>query len=212
MNDNINHRMKIIIIGEAGVGKTCILKQFVDNEFNECEKATASLSCATKNLTIDDEKIKLEVWDTVGQESYRAMAEIFFKNSNAAILTYDITKLESFQQLTTYWFTKIKEYKDNELILVVAANKSDLYLKEQVPEQDGRDSAEKIGAIFKLTSAKNGEGIKDLFETIAKIYLEKLNKKSSSSSPDKPKNIVLKKNNNEYNNSAIIKEKKNCKC
>ena len=210
MNNN-NERMKIIIIGEAGVGKTCILKKFVDNEFNENELTTISLSFATKNMTINNEEIKLEIWDTVGQEKYKALAGVFFKNSDAAILVYDIASLNSFQQLTEYWFSKINEYKESNLILSVAANKSDLYLKEQVKEEDGREFAKKIGAFFKLTSAKNGEGINELFQTITKTYLDKKSDNKNSSSDDKDKSIVINNQNNN-NNSDKVKEKKNCKC
>jgi small GTP-binding protein len=210
MNNN-NERMKIIIIGEAGVGKTCILKKFVDNEFNENELTTISLSFATKNMTINNEEIKLEIWDTVGQEKYKALAGVFFKNSDAAILVYDIANLNSFQQLTEYWFSKINEYKESNLILSVAANKSDLYLKEQVKEEDGREFAKKIGAFFKLTSAKNGEGINELFQTITKTYLDKKSDNKNSSSDDKDKSIVINNQNN-INNSDKVKEKKNCKC
>jgi small GTP-binding protein len=105
MNEDVK-RIKIIIIGESGVGKTCIIKRFVYDEHNSNEFPTSSLSFATKNINVSEngveEEIKLEVWDTVGQEKYKAMAQIFFKNSNAVILVYDITNKESFEQLKNY--------------------------------------------------------------------------------------------------------------
>jgi len=219
MNEDVK-RIKIIIIGESGVGKTCIIKRFVYDEHNSNEFPTSSLSFATKNINVSEngveEEIKLEVWDTVGQEKYKAMAQIFFKNSNAVILVYDITNKESFEQLKNYWIDKINEYNSNDLTLAVAANKSDLYMKEQVKEEEGREFAQKIGAIFRLTSAKNGEGIKEMFNVIGKKYLDSILNKNKiinnqcDNDFDNKKNIVLKKSN--FNNNENIKNKKKCKC
>ena len=220
MNEDVK-RIKIIIIGESdSVGKTCIIKRFVYDEHNSNEFPTSSLSFATKNINVSEngveEEIKLEVWDTVGQEKYKAMAQIFFKNSNAVILVYDITNKESFEQLKNYWIDKINEYNSNDLTLAVAANKSDLYMKEQVKEEEGREFAQKIGAIFRLTSAKNGEGIKEMFYVIGKKYLDSILNKNKiinnqcDNDFDNKKNIVLKKSN--FNNNENIKNKKKCKC
>jgi small GTP-binding protein len=219
MNEDVK-RIKIIIIGESGVGKTCIIKRFVYDEHNSNEFPTSSLSFATKNINVSEngveEEIKLEVWDTVGQEKYKAMAQIFFKNSNAVILVYDITNKESFEQLKNYWIDKINEYNSNDLTLAVAANKSDLYMKEQVKEEEGREFAQKIGAIFRLTSAKNGEGIKEMFNVIGKKYLDSILNKNKiinnqcDNDFDNKKNIVLKKSN--FNNNENIINKKKCKC
>ena len=219
MNEDVK-RIKIIIIGESGVGKTCIIKRFVYDEHNSNEFPTSSLSFATKNINVSEngveEEIKLEVWDTVGQEKYKAMAQIFFKNSNVVILVYDITNKESFEQLKNYWIDKINEYNSNDLTLAVAANKSDLYMKEQVKEEEGREFAQKIGAIFRLTSAKNGEGIKEMFNVIGKKYLDSILNKNKiinnqcDNDFDNKKNIVLKKSN--FNNNENIKNKKKGKC
>ena len=219
MNNEVD-RIKIIIIGEAGVGKTCIIKKFISDEYNENEFPTGSLSFASKNLNVIDNNIekelKLEVWDTVGQEKYKAMAQIFFKNSNAVILVYDITNKNSFDELTTYWIDKIKEYNSNNLILAIAGNKSDLYFKEQIKEEEGRKFAQKIDAIYRLTSAKNGEGIKELFNEIGKKYLMKKNNKENNNNnlneDDDKKNIVLTNSNVNKKNEVMIREGKKCKC
>ena len=221
MNNKVE-RIKIIIIGEAGVGKTSIIKKFISDEYNENELPTGSLSFASKNINIIDnnnneKELKLEVWDTVGQEKYKAMAQIFFKNSNAVVLVYDITNKDSFEELTTYWVEKIKEYKSNNLILAIAGNKSDLYFKEQIREEDGRIFAKKIDAIYRLTSAKNGEGIKELFNEIEKKYFMKKNNNDNNNNnneneDDNKKNIVLTNSNVNKKNDVIIKEGKKCKC
>ena len=221
MNEEIK-RIKIIIIGESGVGKTCIIKKFIYDEYNNNEFPTNSLSFATKNIKISqnngEQELKLEVWDTVGQEKYKAMAQIFFKNSNAVILVYDITNKDSFNELKNYWIGKINEYNSNDLTLAVAANKSDLYVKEQVNEKEGREFAQKVGAIFRLTSAKNGEGIKELFNVIGKKYLDSLNKNKNDQNEcdnndnNNKTNIIL--SNSNFNNSEqnFIKVRKKCKC
>ena len=144
------------------------------------------------------------------------MAQIFFKNSNAVILVYDITNKNSFDELTTYWIDKIKEYNSNNLILAIAGNKSDLYFKEQITEEEGRKFAQKIDAIYRLTSAKNGEGIKELFNEIGKKYLMKKNNKENNNNNlneyDDKKNIVLTNSNVNKKNEVMIREGKKCKC
>ena len=100
---------KVCLVGETGVGKTCIINRFVKNEFNIDEIPTAAAAYAQKNVQLDNDKIiKFHIWDTAGQEKYRSIAKIFYKNAKAAILVYDITSQKSFDEIKNYWYDQIK--------------------------------------------------------------------------------------------------------
>ena len=103
---------KVVLIGEAGVGKTSIISRYTTNTFKSQLLPTPGANFVTKNVTFDDEKqtIKFEIWDTAGQEKYRSLAKVFYKNASVCVLVYDITRKSSFEELKNYW---VKEIKDN---------------------------------------------------------------------------------------------------
>ena len=164
--------LKIVLVGEAGVGKTSIISQFIDQIFQEDLQSSTGGTFSSKTLILNNGKtIKFDIWDTAGEERYRSLSKLFYKDSNAAILVYDITRKESFDELKNYWANQIKESSNSNIILVVDANKSDLSEKEEVDETEARIFAGELNAIFCATSARNSIGIDDLFLQIAKKYL-----------------------------------------
>ena len=172
--ENETENFKIVLIGETGVGKTSIISQFVDQTFQEDLQASTGGTFSSKSLILDNGKVLIfDIWDTAGQERYRSLTKLFYKDSNAAILVYDITRHETFDELKNYWINQIKESTNTNIILVIAANKSDLTEKEEVDEATARQFAEELNAIFCKTSAKDSIGIDDLFFNIAKKYIGK---------------------------------------
>ena len=164
--------LKIVLVGEAGVGKTSIISQFIDQIFQEDLQASTGGTFSSNTLILNNGKtIRFDIWDTAGEERYRSLTKLFYKDSNAAILVYDITRKESFDELKGYWANQIKELSDSNIILVVDANKYDLLEKEEVDEDEARKFAEELNAMYCTTSAKNSIGIDDLFLQIAKKYL-----------------------------------------
>ena len=162
---------KVVLVGESGVGKTSIITKFIDDTFQEDQQSTTGGTFSTKSVICDGGKIlKFEIWDTAGQERYRALTKMFYKDANAAIMVYDITRKDSFEELKNYWSEQIKESSPEGIILVVAANKSDLFEHEAIDESIAREFAQQIGAFYIATSAKNSDGINNLFEEIAKKY------------------------------------------
>ena len=162
---------KVVLVGESGVGKTSIITQFIDQTFQEDQQSTTGGTFSTKSVICDDTKIlKFEIWDTAGQERYRALTKMFYKDANAAVLVYDITRKDSFEELQNYWAQQIKESSPPNIILAVAANKSDLIDKEVVKEEESRAFANEIGAIYVSTTATTVETINDLFIQIAKKH------------------------------------------
>ena len=104
---------KVVLLGESGVGKTCIIARFINNTFEENLISTTGASYAGKTMTFDEfggKGIKFEIWDTAGQEKYRSLTKIFYKDAGAAILVYDITRKESYEEIQKYWINQIKEF------------------------------------------------------------------------------------------------------
>ena len=109
--EDYKYDYKIVLIGNSGVGKTCIIKYFINNSFNKGEFSTLSASYFDKVIDLEEFaiKIKFEIWDTVGQEKYDSMVDMFFRNTKAAIIVYDISDYKSFEKIKEYWYEKIKE-------------------------------------------------------------------------------------------------------
>ena len=114
----------------------------------------------------------MDIWDTAGQERYRALTKFFYKDAAVCILVYDITKRKTFDNLKSYWYEQLKENSGKNIVVGIAGNKCDLYEEEDVPENEAREFAESIGAVFELTSAQNNTGINELFLNCGYKYLD----------------------------------------
>jgi small GTP-binding protein len=161
--------VKVVLLGQAGVGKTCIISKFITGDFNPNTISSLSAQYISKNMTIQDKVIKFDIWDTAGQERFRALAKIFYKDAKVICLCYDITSKESFNELKDYWYEKQTKLNANgDPIFAVVANKNDLYQSAQVKDEEGKAFAKSINGIFQSTSAKSDSGITSLFENIGK--------------------------------------------
>ena len=112
-DDDTAQTCKVVLLGESGVGKTCIIARFINNTFEENLISTTGASYAGKTMTFDDyggKSIKFEIWDTAGQEKYRSLTKIFYKDAGAAILVYDITRKDSYEEIKKYWINQIKDF------------------------------------------------------------------------------------------------------
>ena len=165
-------QVKVVLLGESGVGKTSIIAQFTSGKFDpDC---VTSLSAQFISKTIEFENlqkaIKFDIWDTAGQEKYRALAKIFYKDAKVIILVYDITDKRSFEEVKSYWYEMVKTNADNDAMIAIVANKNDLYDNAQVSEDEAKEFAKSVGAIFQSTSAKSDSGITTLFDNIGQKY------------------------------------------
>ena len=172
----MSYKCKVILVGEAGVGKTCLIKQYIYKTFDSEEIPTIAGVELYKELILNNEKIKLTIWDTCGQERFRSINKIFMNKSNIVILVYDITKRESFEELQNYWYKNVVSNLGNDIIYAVAANKTDLFADEKVHANDGFKYAQSIGAVFKETSSTTHDSIEELFEELAIKFLKKNSK------------------------------------
>ena len=166
--------VKVVLLGEAGVGKTCIISQFTENKFDQNVLSSLSAQFVSKTIEYLDfgKAIKFDIWDTVGQERFRSMAKIFYKDAKVIIFVYDITSQKTFDALQKYWYNEIKNNCNETPVIALVGNKTDLYAEQKVEPSVAREFADKIGAIFQLTSAKKNEGIPNLFDNIGKKYLQ----------------------------------------
>ena len=173
---------KLVVMGESGVGKTCLIDRFIGKDFNSNTQSSQEPNYVTKTIEIPEigKSITINIWDTVGQEKFRSFARIFYKNAKMAILVYDITHKNSFDEIKNWWYKDIKEHGDPNIIIGIAGNQSDRYDDEEVPEQEGRQFAESVGAAFRLTSAENCNGINELFKDVGRKYLELSNQNIES--------------------------------
>ena len=188
---------KVILVGESGVGKTNLINIITGGEFNEKEKSSSTASFLNKKLTVKGNEYTINLWDTIGQESLRQMAKLFYNNSKIVIFVYDITERKSFEEIKDYWLNDVEEKIGKDIIKGIVANKIDLFLNEKVTEDEGEEYAKSIGAQFLVTSAK-AYGPAKFEDFLIQLYEEYLDKYETNSSErknsKKNKNIVLNKN------------------
>ena len=166
-------KCKVIFVGDSSVGKSCIINRYINDSFQN-QVVTLGCNSLLKTITIDKYNIKFDIWDTAGMEKFRSLNAQFYKDANIVILVYEIINLNSFNSIKNYWYNDVIENSNKNVILGLIGNKSDLYLEnEEVSEEDARNYANEINAVFKLTSALNGSGINELFEILAKEYIKK---------------------------------------
>ena len=200
---------KVVLLGDSGVGKTCIISRYISGAFDQNSPSTNGASYASKIINFEqlNKQISLDIWDTAGQEKYKSLTKFFYKDAAVAILVYDVTQKESFENMKGYWFQQLQEFGSKDLILGVAGNKCDMYEKEEVNENDAKQFAESIGAFFQITSAKNNTGIQDLFMDAANRFVNPDFKGSSDSKDNQETSKTVK-----LDNKDLKKDKKKGCC
>ena len=193
---------KVILLGEIMVGKTNLINILTGGKFNENETATSASTSAMKDLLVKGDKYTIQIWDTIGQEKLRNLTKLFYNNSKVVIFVYDITRKETFEEIKNYWVKDVEEKLGKNIIRGIVGNKFDLFMNEQVTQEEGEEYAKSIGALFLLTSAKT-DSPKKFEGFLTKLYEQYLIKEGVDLSDPKPtknenknKNIVLDKKKN----------------
>jgi small GTP-binding protein len=165
---------KIVLVGDAGAGKTCIISRYVNNRFEKAQMSTACPSFCNKSVSYPEynKTINIDIWDTAGQEIYRSISKLFYNGASIGILVYDISNKKSFESLKEYWFKELKENTDDNIKFFLVGNKIDLFESEQVKEEEAKEFAKSIEAGFFLTSAKSGIRINELFWKCGEIFID----------------------------------------
>ena len=200
---------KLVFIGDSGVGKTCIISRFTQGIFENNVNSTRGASYSNKIIDVNGTPLSLDIWDTAGQETYKSLTKYFYKGAKMALLVYDITRKESFDSIKSFWYDQIKEFGDEGVILGIVGNKCDMYDEEAVPEEEAREYAKSIGAIFQLTSAQNNSGINELFKNIGAKYLDP-NTKIEEPEPGQ-NNIIINAHDHIQKDNEQKKKKSCCK-
>ncbi|KAL1140687.1 hypothetical protein AAG570_000617 [Ranatra chinensis] len=160
---------KVMLLGDSGVGKTCILVRFRDNLFLSGNFiSTVGIDFRNKVVCVDDVKVKLQIWDTAGQERFRSVTHAYYRDAHALLLLYDVTNKTSFDNIRA-WLGEIKEYAQDDVVIMLLGNKSDCHNSDRtVRREDGERLAREYNVAFMETSAKTGLNVELAFMAIAR--------------------------------------------
>ena len=189
---NINKKLsdylfKYLVIGNSGIGKSCLLIRFTDDTFSDSYVTTIGVDFKIKTLDIDGKSCKLQIWDTAGQERFRNIISSYYRGAQGIMLVYDITDLESFQNLNS-WLIEIEKNASKNVYKILVGNKCDMENERKVTVEQGKDFAAQYGMKFFETSAKNSTNVNEAFITMTQEIMKNANKKTT---PSKKDNVVV---------------------
>ncbi len=164
---------KLLLIGDSGVGKTCVLFRYADDTFNTTFISTIGIDFKIKTIELDGKRIKLQIWDTAGQERFHTITTSYYRGAMGIILVYDITNQKSFDNITK-WLQNIEMHASADVERLLIGNKSDWEDRRVVPKERGEELAKSQGIAFLETSAKTNHNIDEAFETLARLILKKV--------------------------------------
>jgi len=160
-----DYLFKVVLIGDSGVGKSNLLSRFTRNEFNIESKSTIGVEFATKSITIDGNIIKAQIWDTAGQERYRAITSAYYRGAVGALLVYDISKYNTFENVER-WLNELKDHAAPEIVVMLVGNKSDMRHNRAVGQEDAEAFAKRHSLAFIETSALDSSNVELAFHRI----------------------------------------------
>ena len=159
-------KFKLVFLGEQSVGKTSLITRFMYDSFDNTYQATIGIDFLSKTMYLEDRTVRLQLWDTAGQERFRSLIPSFIRDSTVAVVVYDITNMNSFQQ-TSKWIDDVRTERGSDVIIMLVGNKTDLSDKRQVAIDEGEKKARELNVMFIESSAKSGYNVKQLFRRVA---------------------------------------------
>lgn len=169
-NDEYDFLFKVVLIGDSGVGKSNLLSRFTRNEFNLDSKSTIGVEFATRSIQVDAKTIKAQIWDTAGQERYRAITSAYYRGAVGALLVYDISKHQTYENVTR-WLKELRDHADSNIVIMLVGNKSDLRHLRAVPTEEAKQFASENNLSFIETSALDASNVELAFQNIlTEIY------------------------------------------
>lgn len=192
-----NRQVKLVLLGDQGVGKSSLALRFVRGEFHEHHEATVGAAFLTQTITVGQNSVKFDIWDTAGQERYHSLAPMYYRGAAAAIVAYDVNVANTFSRALA-WVKELRQQTAQTILIVLAGNKADLASEHRaVSVDDARSFAEENGLVFAEVSAKTGMAVQEVFMTIAHKLIKRA-EEGGGSSTDK---VVLSE-----------KERSVCRC
>ena len=197
------YKLKLIVLGDSGVGKTNIIRRYVSDTFSIDTKATVGVEFFTKSFRVNNDVVKLEIWDTAGQERYKSITSAYYKGSRGALLVYDITRYSTFEDIEK-WMKEIKERIQGSLKMMIIGNKVDLNDQRNVDIQTALDKAKTLNVPLLETSAVDSTNVNKAFEIILKeMYKElKIEKESEKNEQNKIEGVKLDTDINKKNQNG----------
>lgn len=187
--DGHDYYVKILLLGDSGVGKTSLMLRFADNQFQESLMSTAGVDFKVRYLEKNKTRTKCQIWDTAGQERFHVITRAYYRGSHGIALVYDAANEGSFKQIE-YWMENIKKHASSDVSVVLLANKTDLPNKKVTPEQ-GKHIADKYNINFFETSAKTGTNVVKAFEALSEQIVTKWeNDPKKPTTPSAEKNTI----------------------
>lgn len=190
--------LKILVIGESAVGKSCLLLRYTDNRFQETFMTTIGVDFKTKFIDIDGNHVKLQIWDTAGQEKFRSITKAYYRGAHGILVVFDISRRDTFNQ-TRMWIDSIKDASSDSIDVILIGNKCDL---ERAVE---RDEAEELAAQYKIkyfeTSAKDNTNVEEAFKYLATEAYHRRNS-GNIQKPAKSEAFKVDNNKNQKNDSC----------
>jgi Ras-related protein Rab-1A len=162
-----DYLFKILLIGDSGVGKSALLLRFADDEYSESYISTIGVDFKIRTVTIDDKSVKLQIWDTAGQEKFRTITSSYYRGAHGIIIAYDITDEASFNHVRG-WFQEIERYAQDNVRKLIVATKCDMENKRVVDRARGQQLADEMGVPFIETSSKNSQNVEEAFLMMAR--------------------------------------------
>mmetsp|Transcript_36033 Transcript_36033/g.59678 ORF Transcript_36033/g.59678 Transcript_36033/m.59678 type:complete len:202 (+) Transcript_36033:63-668(+) len=166
MAQEYDYVFKLVLIGDSGVGKSCLLLRFADDTYTESHISTIGVDFKIRTIQLDGKTIKLQIWDTAGQERFRTITSSYYRGAHGIIVVYDTTDSETFEHVKT-WLHEIDRYASENVNKLLVGNKSDLTSKRQVEAEAAKEFAGSVSIPFLETSAKNATNVEDAFMTMA---------------------------------------------
>ena len=202
--DNYDILLKLVMIGDSGVGKTNILSRYINNEFSLTSKATVGVEFCSTIVKKNGKLIKLQIWDTAGQERYKSITSAYYKGAKGAFVVYDITRAKTFKNIDR-WILELKANGNEDILIVLIGNKLDLEKSREVLVDDVKKKAEELKVAYFETSALDGSNIEHAFDVIVEEMFNRFGKEEIEKKEGKDKNAkavnidVNDKNNNDKN-------------
>jgi len=178
MKRDYDYLFKLVLIGDSGVGKSCLLLRFADDNFTDSYISTIGVDFRFRTITIEKKTVKLQIWDTAGQERFRTITSAYYRGADGIIMVYDVTSSESFDHVEE-WLSEVDRYANENTSKLLVGNKADLIEEKQVPEETAQRFADKLGISFLETSAKTSTNVDAAFLTMAKELIKNREKQSS---------------------------------
>ncbi|KAA3681176.1 Ras-related protein Rab-8A [Paragonimus westermani] len=196
-----DYLFKLLLIGDSGVGKTCLLFRFSEDDFNSTFIATIGIDFKIRTIDIEGKKIKLQIWDTAGQERFRTITTAYYRGAMGIMLVYDVTNVKSFKSINL-WMRNIDQHANSSVEKMLLGNKSDAVEQREVTREEGQELADSFSIRFLETSAKSGASVDEAFRLLAGDIKAKMERNMEIAGPP----------NQDLKNSNSGRHKRTWKC